>query len=296
MTTPTPGAGSPGSGVAGGVLAAVGALALIATVLALVLAFGPAGRDDAGAGAERRRWNGGFTPAPPTVNTQGYAEPVQGRVTSRFGPRPNPFGEGVVPSGVSEEALTRHDGVDLGRAGAVLAHHGHPDPLGHPARGRVLRVDDRHELVVPQHVPGVVPAGGGRFGGVAAPPQVGPHVVADLQARLPVDLLPRQAAVAHEAGPAVVVGLDDPQPVPVPQVPRAVAGDPQGRLLGRLGGRVVGHHGRVTEQRGHGHDVGLRHLAEAQAGGGGGEHGASVAPAPQATRVRRPSAYAISGR
>lgn len=114
MTTPTPGAGSPGSGVAGGVLAAVGALALIATVLALVLAFGPAGRDDAGAGAERRRWNGGFTPAPPTVNTQGYAEPVQGRVTSRFGPRPNPFGEGVVPSGVSEEALTRHDGVDLG--------------------------------------------------------------------------------------------------------------------------------------------------------------------------------------
>ena len=45
MTTPTPGAGSPGSGVAGGVLAAVGALALIATVLALVLAFGPAGRD-----------------------------------------------------------------------------------------------------------------------------------------------------------------------------------------------------------------------------------------------------------
>ena len=49
MTTPTPGAGSPGSGVAGGVLAAVGALALIATVLALVLAFGPAGRDDAGA-------------------------------------------------------------------------------------------------------------------------------------------------------------------------------------------------------------------------------------------------------
>ena len=109
MTTPTPGAGSPGSGVAGGVLAAVGALALIATVLALVLAFGPAGRDDAGAGAERRRWNGGFTPAPPTVNTQGYAEPVQGRVTSRFGPRPNPFGEGVVPSGVSEEALTRHE-------------------------------------------------------------------------------------------------------------------------------------------------------------------------------------------
>ncbi|MBD4443690.1 M23 family peptidase, partial [Xanthomonas citri pv. citri] len=88
----------------------------------------------AGAGAERRRWNGGFTPAPPTVNAQGYAEPVQGRVTSRFGPRPNPFGEGVVPSGVSEEALTRHDGVDLGGVPEGTPFHSVSD-------GRVLFVE-----------------------------------------------------------------------------------------------------------------------------------------------------------
>ena len=105
------------------------------------------GRDDAGAGAERRRWNGGFTPAPPTVNTQGYAEPVQGRVTSRFGPRPNPFGEGVVPSGVSEEALTRHDGVDLGGVPEGTPFHSVSDgrvlfvEAGGDAGGNLLAVD-----------------------------------------------------------------------------------------------------------------------------------------------------------
>lgn len=126
------GRGAALSARAGGVLAAVGAMALVALVLTVALTFGPAGGGDDG--DRHRPWNGGFTPASPTVNAQGYAEPVQGRVTSRFGPRPNPFGEGVVPSGATEEALTRHDGVDLGGVPEGTPFHSVSD-------GRVLYVE-----------------------------------------------------------------------------------------------------------------------------------------------------------
>lgn len=145
MTSPTHGAGSTGGRVAGGVLAAVGSLALVALVLTVALTFGPAGGGDDG--DRRRPWNGGFTPASPTVNAQGYAEPVQGRVTSRFGPRPNPFGEGVVPSGAAEEALTRHDGVDLGGVPEGTPFHSVSDGLvlyveaGGDEGGNLLAVD-----------------------------------------------------------------------------------------------------------------------------------------------------------
>lgn len=44
----------------------------------------------------------------------GYANPLVGQLTSGFGPRPNPFGAGVIPDGfTSESELTFHAGQDI---------------------------------------------------------------------------------------------------------------------------------------------------------------------------------------
>ncbi|MFI5825456.1 peptidoglycan DD-metalloendopeptidase family protein [Streptomyces rishiriensis] len=54
--------------------------------------------------------------AAPMISADGkYANPLVGRPTSPFGPRPNPFGPGVLPPGfTSEEQLTFHYGADIG--------------------------------------------------------------------------------------------------------------------------------------------------------------------------------------
>lgn len=87
------------------VLAAMG---LIVLVVVLVLAYGP--REDGTPGEEEPTG----AAATPTVSEQGYSAPLVGRVTSDFGPRPDPFRGGELPEGVDREDVLDHSGVDLG--------------------------------------------------------------------------------------------------------------------------------------------------------------------------------------
>lgn len=75
-----------------------------------------------------------------------YANPLVATVTSGFGPRPNPFGPGVIPAGfTSEKPLIFHDGTDLAgvpqgtpfyaaAAGTVVASYG-PNSIDGPGDG-----------------------------------------------------------------------------------------------------------------------------------------------------------------
>lgn len=140
---PAPGRPAGTGTAAGGVLAAVLAFALIGAVLWAALALGP----DGVPGQPDSRRPAASTPAPPTVSAEGFAEPVRGRVTSRFGPRPNPFGEGSAPPSTDTDALTDHTGVDLGGVPEGTTFHSVSDgrvlfvEAGGDAGGNLLAVD-----------------------------------------------------------------------------------------------------------------------------------------------------------
>lgn len=124
MTRSTP----RGASAAAAVLSALAAMALLVLVVSLVLAFGPGSRPDGAApggdgASSAAGWERGLLrsrpPEPtavPPLSDHGYSAPFLGPVTSCFGPRANPFGEGSVPPGATDEdRLTDHRGTDLGR-------------------------------------------------------------------------------------------------------------------------------------------------------------------------------------
>ena len=84
----------------------------------------------------------------PAVSTDGkFANPIIGRITSPFGPRPNPFGPGVLPPGyTSEDRLVNHRGVDIGGNMAegtpfYAAQAGKVVSIGPSSGGNTIRIE-----------------------------------------------------------------------------------------------------------------------------------------------------------
>lgn len=157
MTRSTP----RGASAAAAVLSALAAMAFLVLVVSLVLAFGPdsrpEGRTPDGDGeSSAAGWERGLfrsrAPEPtavPPLSAHSYSAPFLGPVTSCFGPRANPFGEGSVPPGATDEdRLTDHRGVDLGRVPEGTPFRAVSDgvvagvDLGGEAGGNVILVDE----------------------------------------------------------------------------------------------------------------------------------------------------------
>lgn len=93
-----------------GAVAGVGLL-VAAGIMCLVLVFSLLNNN---AASQNQMKPGGFNNCLANYVGGQYANPLVGQVTSRFGPRPNPFGPGVIPPGfTSETELTFHDGTDI---------------------------------------------------------------------------------------------------------------------------------------------------------------------------------------
>lgn len=76
------------------------------------------------------------------------AIPLMGRVTSDYGPRPNPFGPGYIPPGYTSEApLLFHGGVDIGGIpegtpiNAVMGGTVIGTNMGDEEGGNILKID-----------------------------------------------------------------------------------------------------------------------------------------------------------
>src|SRR5690625_2889117 len=115
------------------------------------------------------------------------------------------------------------DGPKRDAAVVVVFEVLHADLLGHPPGGDVVRVDDRYQLGCVQLVSGEVSARSCGLTCVALALVVSTHVVAHLEHRSSVDLLPRQPAVSNELA---FVSFDDPQAVAVLRVVVLVPLDP----------------------------------------------------------------------
>ena len=137
-------------------------------------------------------------------------------------------------------------------------------------------MDDRHQATNPKNIPRKFQARQSRLGAVTVPLKVPANVVADFEFGPPVDLLPRQPAVADE--PAVV-RFHNPQPKTVASVIRLVPLDPSQCFVPRFGRWVVPHYCGIAEHRAHYLEIGERHLAKAEAGCRAGEHPRSLAAA-----------------
>ncbi|WP_271438011.1 peptidoglycan DD-metalloendopeptidase family protein [Micrococcus luteus] len=99
------------------IVATVVAVLLVLFLLAglLVMAMGMTLFSNAAEQKREQDMNvGGFCGSPMISADGKYANPLVGRISSKFGPRPNPFGPGVLPPGyTSEKSLTFHNGVDV---------------------------------------------------------------------------------------------------------------------------------------------------------------------------------------
>lgn len=60
-------------------------------------------------------------------------------------------------------------------------------------------MNDRDEFRGPESHAGQIPAGSCGLGGVAVPPEYGTDVIADLQLRYPIHVLPRETSIADES-------------------------------------------------------------------------------------------------
>lgn len=100
------------------ILLAVLAVVIVAALLAGLFVMMAGMTLFSSAAEQKRRQDASLMTAclAPMVSADGkYANPIVGPITSDFGPRPNPFGPGVLPPGyTSEERLMFHYGVDIG--------------------------------------------------------------------------------------------------------------------------------------------------------------------------------------
>lgn len=84
----------------------------------------------------------------PMISADGkFANPMVGQLTSPFGPRPNPFGPGVLPPGfTSEEHLTFHHGTDIAGVPSgtpfYAATSGIVEEIGGSAAGNPIKIRD----------------------------------------------------------------------------------------------------------------------------------------------------------
>lgn len=97
---------------------AVAAVAAAALLFVTAIFFSGAAFFLSGSGAVLARggpdYQTGSTRCIAPIFAGGYASPLVGQLTSGYGPRPNPFGPGVVPAGFPDEsALTFHAGQDI---------------------------------------------------------------------------------------------------------------------------------------------------------------------------------------
>lgn len=122
--------------------------------------------------------------------------------------------------------------------------------------------------------PGSIAHRHGGLGGQALTPQLRVHVVADLDERVALDILDRQATVPDE--PAVML-LDDPQAEPVLDVVASVPGDPALCVGACAASMVRPRRVERSQYAGHVVQVGVGHLAEPEARGRGGDHPAEYA-------------------